>query len=167
MKTLKLLLGISLLGVSVALFTGCETTQIEYQAFVATFLPSEYAGFQLNGSGTISGQAFLRKSGGGVVFGAGKPVVLMPVTDYTTEMVEMGLRREIPMDGDPGYYDMLIKVQADGEGRFTFENVPAGDYWIFCWVRWSVYYPNDQGGAVWKKVSVFEGETSQAILTWD
>ncbi|MEC9342462.1 MAG: hypothetical protein VYD64_01325, partial [Pseudomonadota bacterium] len=51
--------------------------------------PQQAAFAREPGTASISGQAFLQKSSGVVVYAAGRNVILFPVTDYTSERIRL------------------------------------------------------------------------------
>ncbi len=125
---------------------------------------SEYAPYQqASGECSVTGQAFMRQIGGGVVFAAGSDVELIPWTTYfdraATQTVEMQALHN----------ECIRRVVADGHGEFRFDRVPCGRWVILTTVSWSV--PNkygwleEQGGGLAKRVELRPGETLRIVLT--
>ena len=112
---------------------GCNHTRKE------TFDPAEYEPFMEQGDGHLTGQALLRTAGGDVKYGAGLPVVLTPVTAYSSEWyhhhVVKGCKISEP---DPAAGRYQRQTVADGDGRFEFLDIPPGDYYATCWITWMV-----------------------------
>ncbi len=110
---------------------GCAPNSSPPAPRTATFNSSEYAAYDQTGNGVISGQAFLRTQGGEVRYGAGREVYLHPVTSYSREwwnrFVLGGKRLE---SGDPRDQAYQRTAVADGEGRFVFADLPAGEYYV-------------------------------------
>lgn len=135
------------------------------------FPEAEYAQLPREGDGVVTGQVFMRTVGGDVIVGAGSEVILNPVTSYSTFWYEndysAGGRRLSPHD--PRADAWIITTQADGEGRFTFRNVPAGDYYVVSRVTWGVarsYGIAQQGGWIAKRITVPEsGPPVEVMLT--
>lgn len=134
--------------------------------------PVEYAKFVV-GTGVVEGQAFLRQRGGGVVYGAGAEVTLDPVTAYSSRW--WGCVENAQCVGEVGGMDVLMRryrrvTVADGDGRYRFEGVGAGAYYVRAFVRWDVQASGRgtwrQGGAVTARVQVEEGKVTQGMLTW-
>ncbi|MBV9997679.1 MAG: hypothetical protein JO015_01065 [Verrucomicrobia bacterium] len=139
------------------------------QPRTAVYNPSEYAPYGRKGNGRILGQAFLKTVGGDVKYGAGCDVVLHPVTSLTTEWFEKHIVQRIPLQaGDPRGDQYAVRTIANGEGRFGFEHLPAGQYYLTCVIKWGV--PSDigvlpAGGVAYAKVTVPENGTVAAIVT--
>lgn len=100
----------------------------------ANYVDAEYASYAGEGTGSISGRAFVTVLGA-VRFGAFRTVNLDPVTTYSTYWFEgmvrtQGTRRYRPFD--PRFVAHRRTTVADVEGRFRFENVPPGSYFVTC-----------------------------------
>jgi hypothetical protein len=59
---------------------------------------------------------------------------------------------------------------ADGSGRFTFKNVPDGDYYVSATVTWQTatgykFSLETQGGRISKTINVKNGEPIEVMLT--
>jgi hypothetical protein len=121
------------------------------------------------GTGKIIGQAFLKTIGGDVKYGAGNTVTIHPVTSLTTEWYDKVIVKGIPLvAGDPHTDDYRRQTIADAEGRFEFDGLPTGDYYVTCGITWGV--PSDIGiqptdGIAYAKVTVRNGATTKAIVT--
>jgi hypothetical protein len=136
-----------------------------------TFNEAEYAPYAGEGTASISGQAFLKTRGGDVKYGAGETVVLHPVTAYSKEWwtasIESGRKMS---EADARASATMRTVTADGEGRFKFEKLPAGEYYIACSVSWQYVaggryaYSKTTGGMVGAQVKVGAGEHQDVIL---
>lgn len=135
------------------------------------FPEAEYAALNKVGTATVRGQAFLKTRGGDVKTAAGNPVYLNPVTSYSNEWYSRsyltGQRMEPP---DPRLTPYMPNQTADGSGRFTFSNVPAGEYYVTSLVTWEAatgykFSMETQGGIVTKKITVKDGETVEVIVT--
>lgn len=124
----------------------------------------------------MSGQAFLRRNDGVVVYAAGSPVYLVPQTAYSdermakvfngakftqaTELFGVGLTFK---NDDPRYQQYVKSTVADGEGRFTFMNVAAGPYYLTTTVTWRAEYV--QGGGLLERINVVDGQPVQVMMT--
>lgn len=151
-----------------AFMTGCATMAVVQRP---DFDPAEYAGLdERTGTGIVSGQVFLRTRGGEVRYGAGSEVILNPVTSYSRFWYEVGhVQRKQISPPDPRLDRYLITTQADGNGNFRFENVPAGDYYLTSSVFWEVpvgiYTSQPQGGFISEPVTVVDGSEIRQMLT--
>ncbi len=133
------------------------------------FPEQEYASMPETGTATVRGQAFLKTRGGDVKTAAGEEVLLNPVTNYSRQWYDVSyLGGRAPTEPDPRYARYIRKTVADGEGRFTFSNVPAGQYYVVARVVWEAptgYGVAAQGGYVAKEISIEDGKTVDVIVT--
>ena len=156
---------------------------------VNQFKPEASSWFNQSGNSSISGQAFLRQRGGGVVTCAAEEVTLYPVTDYSEEVISAqfdGAKNK----GYSSYYDVwgissgsvefdpplsseflqnTKTTICDAQGNFTFKNLPAGrEYYVLSRVIWEVpdsYGMSIEGGSLMLRVSTEEGETTEVVLS--
>lgn len=149
--------------------TSCTTRQ---QPRVEQFLPYEYEPYSKPGTATIVGDVFLVTKSGEVKKGAGFPIILTPVTSYSTEWFQRGVLNKAPLDAqDERLRSFQQEVIADGDGRFEFENLPAGNYYLVSKVLWedppAHWYSGvrKMGDTVHAKVSVKPGERKKVALT--
>ena len=166
------------------LFAGCAAPDGAAPATrgpVTSYLPrvpwpeEEYANLAKKGANTVSGQAFMKTRGGDVKTAAGEIVMLNPVTTYSTQFVDVSIlgkheafQELSPKDPDPRIREYAKQVTADATGRFTFYDVPAGEYYIYTLVRWEAptgYGLQQQGGWVVSRVTVKDGDRNEFILT--
>lgn len=136
-----------------------------------TFNPAEAAFINETGSGTISGQAFLRRNDGVVVYAAGSEVHLVPKSTYADERIQALYRGgkfngyvPAPKNTDPQYLAMTKTTKANGEGRFSFENLADGDYYVLTQVTW-LAGDIRQGGSLMEPVSIRNGRSVDIIMT--
>ncbi len=142
---------------------------------MTVFDPAEYEPFDRTGTGVIEGQAFIRKQGGGVVTAAGGEVSIRPATRFSDEWYQRSVLGNEELDPAPPevmkYWQATI---ADADGRFSFEGLPAGEYYVTSLIKWEVpvgYY----GGGVAStrteayvahaKATVKDGQVTRAIVT--
>ncbi len=135
----------------------------------AQFEPAEYEPFKKPGSGSISGQAFLKTRGGDVKYGAGDPVHLNPVTTYSTEWWDRCVLGTENLEKSDSRAEATYKcATADGSGNFRFDHLPPGDYYVACWITWEAptgFGLTRTGGVAHGRVSVKEGEESRVVIT--
>lgn len=134
-----------------------------------SFDEAEYAAFSGNGTASISGQAFMKTRGGDVKYGAGETVTLNPVTTYSTEWWTVAVQRGVSMsEPDPRTSAYNRVATADGQGRFEFKGLPAGEYFVACSISWEYAgyrgYARRTGGTVGARVKVGPGEKTEVIL---
>jgi len=145
-------------------WTSCASSLIERQA---QFVESEYVPYAGEGTATICGQAFTKTRRGEFKYGAGNEAYLNPVTSYSTEWYTVGVIGGRSLNkADRRVLAYNRTTRADGEGRFCFENLPSGDYYLACPVVWR-NGPNSTltGGMAYAQVTVKDGETVNAVLT--
>lgn len=135
------------------------------------FPEAEYQALPKVGTAVVKGQAFLKTRGGDVKVAAGNEVLLNPVTSYSLEWYEKSyLPNRRLEDPDPRLSQFTSKQTADGSGRFTFKNVPAGEYFVTTIIRWEAPTGYQgalqlQGGAVTKRVKISDGEEIEVVIT--
>ena len=136
----------------------------------AIFNESEYAPYKGVGTAIVYGEAFLLTRGGDVKKGAGARIYLSPVTSYSTEFFQRsvlaGQRLEDP---DPRVVPYVRTTIADSEGKFEFSDVPAGTFYLYCWIVWEVPigYGNTMptGGAAGTQIQLKSADRTRVILT--
>ena len=127
----------------------------------------EYAPYKKAGTGSISGQAFAKTNRGDVKYGAGNTVFLTPETKYSAEWYAYGvvLRNKFAEPGVPEAGAFTRETLGDGFGHFRFEELPAGDYYVFCEIKWRVSMHEETGGYVYARVSLKDGEKKTVVVT--
>jgi hypothetical protein len=139
---------------------GCAANPPPAAPRQAAFDSSEYAPYARRGTGKIAGQVLFQIESDQVKPGSGKVVILAPVTSYSTEWwVEevVGGRTLEPVEPRAAPFHRM--VTADRQGRFQFENLPAGDYYL---ASWSGHSSADQ--RVGERIRLGEGEQRQVVL---
>lgn len=136
-----------------------------------SFDPNAAAFINQKGKATVTGQAFLRRNDGVVVYAAGSEVTLIPQTYYSRErMVQIYGSGHFSAFGksfkndDPQYLAYTRHTVADGEGKFTFDQVADGSYYITTTVVWMAGYYR-QGGALMALAEVKGGQPTNVIMT--
>lgn len=164
MKKIALLL-------SVYFLSACATMTPPQKISRITFPEHEYQGLVKSGTAIVKGQAFLKTRGGDVKMAAGNEIILNPVTSYSNEWYEKEYIQGKPLvEADSRLWKYVIKTVADGSGRFTFKNVPAGQYYVTTRVTWEAatgYHGalQVQGSVVTKRITVNDGDDIEVILT--
>lgn len=151
------------------LLTGCATAPSVPTPPLVAFNPDEAKWAQGTGTAIVEGQAFLKTRGGDVKYGAGNSVYLMPHTPHSFDwMVRVTGDLSTAPTIDPALEALVRKTTASGDGRFKFENLPAGPYLVVTTVTWEVpgaYSSSIQGGYVGTPVTATEGRTVSVIVT--
>jgi hypothetical protein len=124
---------------------------------------AELAPYKKPGRATVTGRAFLRKQGGGVVSCAGQRVLLTPAVAFNRDVVAARLGGERPVPGpNVGSTRPYWKTQTcDAQGRFRFTQVQAADWFISIPVRWK----DQEEGAVMKLIKVPRAGTLEVQLS--
>jgi len=112
------------------LFTGCATSRVPFPA-------AELAGLPLKGDNTVTGRVFLIDQLEEEQIGAGLEVTLEPVSSYSDQWYEVAyLANRSLRKADPRYANYVLRVEADEQGIYKFNNVAPGDYYLstpFLW----------------------------------
>jgi len=161
------------LPITLALFASACAREI---ASTIPFSSDEVSFIRSSGSAEVTGQAFMRQNGGGVVTCAGQVVQLIPAGKFARERFagiygsEMGgkinVLQSASQDGlDPQYLALTKSESCDAEGDFAFSDIAAGSYYVVTSVTWTVgnqIIP--EGGALAKLVDVKEGQKVRVLL---
>lgn len=159
---MKYLIAIALLAIA-----GCASVPPPQWSPTTEARESEYLPYLTPGSSTISGQAFLTQRGGGVVKAAGREVTLDPATSTGAEWWFKAGKVWVHRFLSPpsrGFTQARRKTTADAEGRFTFEDLPAGKYYVRTEVTWQLSDYDIQGGLVGKMVEVQDKSKIDVVL---
>ena len=113
-------------------------------ATAAAFDANEAAFIKKPGKASIHGHAFWRDDKGGTINAAGEVIRLVPATRYARERfaaLYKGQRSlpadQIPrVDVDPQYAEFTRTTRAESTGRFEFDNVAPGEYFVTAQVRY-------------------------------
>lgn len=158
MKRIACVLGLAaLLGACVQ---GPETT--------SSFSAEEASFIRKPGTGVIIGHAFRTRSKGQVVNAAGEVVRLIPATAYARERFSGIFVRtkylphwRYPNDQiDPRYAEFTRTTKSTARGRFSFDKVAPGSYFVSTQVIWgeedAIFR---EGGLVYDEVTLTGKET--------
>lgn len=115
------------------------------------------------GAGTIEAHAFYRDEKGKVIYAAGEHAFLIPVTAYAEQRFlqvygkgKYVQTKYMPWDeADPQFKKFMRSTKAESNGRFTFERVAPGEYFVATSVSW---FPEDSlfasGAAIYERVTL-------------
>lgn len=146
--------------------TACQTTPQRPPA-TQSFSATEAAYIKKPGTGVITGHAFRTRATGTVVNAAGEVVRLIPATAYAQERITQlyGDRKFVPVaryprqdTPDPAYAEHTRTVKSQANGRFRFDNVPPGRYFITAQIIWGDDEKRE-GGSVYDIVTLTGRET--------
>lgn len=152
------------LTICTLLLIGCARPMI-----TSTFIESEYNYINKSGTATIAGQAFVKTLDGNVKKAAGNTVLLYPVTDYTTEIIDIArFDRVQPGNLNTKLLQYTRQTTADADGNFQFSNLPAGSFYISCPIYWQAqngYSISTQGATVRQQATVKDGEFLKIVVS--
>lgn len=149
---------------------------------VVRFKPEALEWSQRAGRNTITGDAILRTRGGAIRTCAATEARLWPLSDYTLDFLGplfLGASLSPPdrtargLKGiEVGVYRYVRAATCNGQGVFTFSDLPDGQYFLTASVTWEVPRfgqgrsgADVQGGDLGKLVSVKGGQTLVVTLT--
>lgn len=131
-----------------------------------------------DGTSKVVGDGFLSRRDGMLVKCSGQTVNLFPVSDYAIERFTniygnpnggyntagFGMRR---VDNpDSRYINDSRTAVCDVDGKFSFDNIPAGEYYVSTRVVWKVNDYTYEGGVMGRRITVEEGKTKKVSLTY-
>lgn len=128
---------------------------------------AEIAPYRAARTAWVTGQAFLRQQGGGVVTCAGSSIFLMPNIAATRQMLadmKAGARGQGGMKLDTKLRGTGAEGTCNAQGNFRLGPVAPGRYILLTEVSWTVGYAR-QGGVLRRDVSVKDGETIEVMMT--
>lgn len=139
-----------------------------------------------DGKNTIVGSAFLKQQNGYIQSCAGSVVELIPATDYAkskmNRLYEIDQRKfYIPTSkrlkfisqkdtDEANYIDLRKRTVCDIDGKFEFENVHDGSFFVGTYVTWIYVNPGYNttaiaGGPIMLPVTVKNGQTKKIVVT--
>lgn len=151
----------------------CNRTSPDPAAFADLRFDREEAAYiKKPGVGKIEGQAFLRDRNGQVNarYAAGEMVRLVPATRYAQARFAhfYGSAKFVPaasipkVQPDPDYSEYTRTTKAGPTGRFTFDSVAPGRYFVTTQLVWT---PKEallpEGGAMYDEVTVTGKESDK------
>jgi hypothetical protein len=153
-----------------ATLAGCAVPERAAPLQRPLFPEAEYAALESSGTARVTGQVFLKTRSGDVKTGAGNVIYLNPATSYSKFAYEHNRYPGGLTAADARLHGYMQQAVADASGRFTFKNVPAGEYYVTGQVTWEAFSSSagglrPQGGAIWKLIAVQEGEIVEVMVT--
>jgi hypothetical protein len=174
--TNTLLRGVLVSSTLSILISGCVAAQPRH--VMAAFDPDQARALLQPGTNRIVGSALMRQQNGGVVSCAGRPILLVPATNYAKERiaalygeVEAGFRDgfspRYEFDPSPAEYDQLMgKSTCDAQGNFEFNDVADGEFFLVGSISWMAGR-SEQGGVMMRRITTRDGKTVRAVLSPD
>ncbi|MBL8573227.1 MAG: carboxypeptidase regulatory-like domain-containing protein [Hyphomicrobiaceae bacterium] len=144
--------------------SACQSTEPKTVKIDSAFDPKAAAIIKAQGTTRIDGHAFIKKPSGTPAFAVGEIVRLVPATPYAKERFDklFGGKKFVAAtaypkaeDTDPRYAEFTRTTKSESSGRFSFENVAPGTYYVTTQIVWQ---PEEnkphRGGAVYEIVTV-------------
>ena len=159
----------------ILILTSCATSPVIET--LSSYDRNQIAWSLVDGTGKLEGDGFLSRRDGMLVKCSGREVGLVPVSDYAIERFtkiygnpnggynSAFAGRSIDT-ADPDYYNDERSTICDVDGKFSFENLPSGEYYVYTSVIWRVSDYINEGGVMSRRVKIEEGKTSKVSLTY-
>ena len=137
----------------------------------AAFEPQAAEFINTQGKGVIDGHAFYRSDASKVVYAAGEYAYLIPVTPYAEQRFfqiygkgKYAQAKHLPWDAsDETFRKYMRSTKTESNGRFKFENVGPGDYFVASSVTWQAEDSfTVSGAAIYERVSL-SGKESEPV----
>ncbi len=164
-KLLSRLIAVSLLALVLG---GCASPVSQTVPFAETDYPPADA----TGTAVIYGHAFVRSDTGIKRGAAGIKVYLVPLTAYTEERAKIMESGNDPVPADSRLDKYVRTTVGDiGGGGFQFENLPAGEYLVYCKIEWERQFAGsmrrDGSGSPYAlaRAKVANGEHKKVVVT--
>lgn len=174
------------LTLALAALSACyvpEPRQPESVRLETPFQPDAVAWAQESGENRIEGTALLRTRGGEPRTCAALQVTLVPWSKYSGERIarlygslQSGFNERPPYgrmirweNDNEAFYATVRATRCDAEGRFEFDSLPDGEWFVEALVTWEVprvnFVGGPQGGTLMQRVKLEGGRTEKVVLT--
>lgn len=120
------------------------------------FPAAEYASLQKSGTAAISGRLSLNGTPG-----AGETISVAPVTTYSAEAAEHALAGQAVEPADPRAREYTHTTRTDGNGNFTLQGLPPGEFYV----SGSVVNSRGQRQVILRQVSLRNGQRLEVNLS--
>ena len=124
----------------------------------------EYAPYRLPGNAVITGQVTHVLSTGQTLVGAGCQVALLPVTTESTAYMQKVMGGSTD-NWSPDPEAVWWLEEADAQGRFRFEALPAGSYYLTCPVAWKEPDGLTRERILWAETTVGPGDHVEVTVS--
>ena len=149
---------------------GCMAQTVKVDT---AFDPKAAEVIRKEGEGRIDGHAFIKQFDGKPMHAAGEYVYLIPATPYARERFaklyggkkfKEATNFSKVAGEDPRFAEYMRKTKAESTGRFIFEKVAPGEYFVATTVTWQdtrdSYF--SRGGSIYETV-VVTGKEDKAV----
>jgi hypothetical protein len=166
-------------AVALALTAGCSTPAppASPPQMSSPFNAGDVAWGAGPGTATVEGRAAISAAGGAPHTCAGGEAQLFPAGTYSAEMMRIVFGNDVrgfapltsaryPANVAADFRKTVRRIGCDPEGRFRFDAVPAGRWYVFSNVvfRGAGEDPEPQGGALMQRIDVAEGARVNVLL---
>jgi hypothetical protein len=163
------------LATLIALLVGCVFVGVAPMYVTQSVYDPDEVNWSLKkGTASIEGNGFMRQQGGGIVKCSGEKVYLVASGTYSRERMHTLYEIFIPGetssnrmrdidDPDPRYVKDQRKTVCDVDGKFRFEDLPEGTYFINTRIIWKVG-ENHWGGNLSQQIDLSSGEHVKVML---
>jgi hypothetical protein len=164
-------------GIAVVLTSSC-TTPVPPAQLTLPFNAGDVAWSRALGTATVEGRAAIVAGGDVPQTCAGGEAQLLPAGTYAAEMMRIVFGSEVrgfaplasaryPTNVATDFRSTVRRSGCDAEGRFRFDHVPAGRWYVFSNVifRGAGGEAAPQGGALMQRIDVAEGTRANVLLT--
>ena len=165
-------------ALAVVLASGCATPAPPAAQMTSSFNAGDVAWSRGAGTATVSGRAAVPLGGGAPPTCAGGEAQLLPASAYAAEMIRIVLGNDVrgfapvasaryPTDIAADFKTTVRRIGCDADGRFRFDAVPAGRWYVFSNVvyRSAGAEATPQGGSLMQRIDVAEGARVDVNLT--
>ncbi len=165
--------------ISFAILSACAT--VAPLPIISNYDKSEVEWSFSDGTGRVEGNAFLSRRDGMLVKCSGQQASLIPVGTYSTERFTklygnvnggyntFGLGRVSIESESPDYLEYSEDYRGticDVDGKFVFENLPSGEYYVVTSVIWQINNYTYEGGNIARKIEVTADKTTKVTLSY-
>lgn len=137
------------------------------EAIAVAFDPAEHAPWQAKGTAHIDGEGFLRRPNAFLARCSGGIVYLLPDTTYFREFLRIR-KSGVYVENDPAVREAFAKgarqTQCNMNGRFYFEDLPAGKWHVALRISYEGEAWRDQSSLL-AEIETKSGEVSKVILS--
>lgn len=158
---------------------GCAAPVNDPVLYITNYDPGTTEWSRAKGASVVTGQAVMRTRGGAARNCAGLQVHLIPDSRYAIDrfnaqygastegflsVAQLRARRVKFVPDDPLYYAHTRTETCDSQGNFRFDNVPAGVWRVQTIITWEAGRYSTQGGSMFRRILVKEGEPRHVVL---
>ncbi len=165
--------------ISFAILSACAT--VAPLPIISNYDKSEVEWAFEDGTGRVEGNAFLSRRDGMLVKCSGQQATLLPVGTYSTERFTKLYGNANGGYNTAGPGRVTIETQSqdyleyaeghrtticDVDGKFVFENLPSGEYYVVTAVLWQVNNYYFEGGNIARRIEVTSDKTNKVTLSY-